>query len=909
MATLTIIDGHSLLFRAYYGVSSRLSNRDGIPTNAVFGLVNMVLSLFAARKNDDVFICVFDAARENWRNEIYPEYKANRGDTPPDLIAQIPLAHDAMRALGMPVLVIPDVEADDVIATLSAHECAMGRETRIVSSDKDLMQLVSGCVHLYDGMREKIIRTPEVLEKFGVLPEQVGDVLSLMGDSSDNVPGVPGIGPKTAAELINQFGTLEKLYENLGAVKNERRRNLLKEHKSSAFISRQLVALKMDVPLPEFNFAPHTIDGAAAAKWMRDELNSNSLAAKIEDMFSPKLETGDWKPEKDNTSFQSPVSGFQLIQTESELKEFLADITDAVAIDTETTGLCQMTAKIVGISLATDSDSAYIPIRHITAPTDLFGDATNQQLPITNYQLPIAIVREILCPILSNPTIIKVFHNAKFDLHMLTNEGFDINKIAPIDDTMCLSYILNGSAHSHSLDELSKIYLGHDTIKFDSLFAPRAPKNFAALDIDVAAKYASEDTQITMQLYRLFRPKLDSDEALKKLYENCDLPLIKILMHTERNGVLIDQAGLAALSDILHKKLNELSAQIFAAAGREFNIASPAQLGTVLYDELKITGPKNKSTDAGALNDLIDSHEIIPLVLSWRSLSKLTGTYTDALPKSIGTDGRIHTDYHQASTNTGRLSSRNPNLQNIPVRNNIGAEIRKCFVAPAGRVLISADYSQIQLRMLAHIANIPSMIDAFKNGVDIHESTARKIFQIPDDVPVARDQRHSAKTVNFSIVYGVSAFGLARQLDIPVGAAREIIDSYMRAYPEINNYMEQTKQFATTHGYVKTPWGRRIELPGINNPRLKAYALRAAINAPIQGFEADLVRFAMVKLDELIYGANDIKIIMQVHDEIVFECDENTAEQWAHKIRNTMEDITKMSVPLIADFVIGAEWK
>jgi len=930
---LTLIDGNSILFRAFYGVHSRLTRNDGTPVNAVFGFCNMILPLLAAAGPDDIFICVFDAHRKNWRNDIYPDYKANRAETPADLVPQFQIVRDAAAALGMPVLSINDVEADDVIATLVGHECALGRATRIVTGDKDLMQLVSDCCFLYDGMKEKEIRKPEVLEKFGVAPDKVVDVQSLMGDSSDNVPGVPGIGPKTAAELINEFGSLDELYANLDKVKNERRRELLRDNRDNAYISRQLVSLKTDVMLPEFSHEAYRMDVARAAVFMRDELNSPALAAKIEKLFgvsfrgsqSENPESGKDQGAKNiSVPHAFPDSGFadaprndthtfKLITDEKSLEKFLETVTDTLAIDTETTGLDQMTSRIIGISLAAEEGrGVYIPIRHNDeSQTDLFGEQS--QLSTRGSQLSLDAVKRHLWPVLTNPAVVKVGHNIKYDFHILENEGWPTREIAPIDDTMTLSYILHGTAHNHNLDELAHLYLAHETIKFATLFPPKtkdADKNFAHLDIEKAGEYAAEDAYITFALYKLFRPKLDANEHLKKLYENCDRPLIRILLDMERAGVLVDQARLARLSEVLHKKADEIAREIWNLAGHEFNLASPQQLATVLFDELKIPpAGKSRSTDAGVLSDLTDAHPIVPKILEWRSLAKLSGTYTDALPRQIGADGRIHTTYNQASTNTGRLSSKDPNLQNIPIKTELGAEIRKCFVAAPGKVLVSCDYSQVQLRMMAHVADVAALKQAFARGDDVHETTARKIFAVAPDAPVAKEQRHAAKTVNFSIMYGISPFGLAAQLDISRDAAKNLIDSYMANFPEIRDYMEKTKQFVMAHGYVTTPWGRRIELPDVRNPRLRAYALRAAINAPIQGFEADLMRYAMNRINYMISGRSEIKLIMQVHDEIVFECDADKAEEWAKKIEAEMEGAAKISVPLIADYSIGHAWE
>ena len=919
---LTLIDGNSLLFRAYYGVHSRLTRSDGTPTGAVYGFFNMILPILASASPDDKFVCVFDASRITFRQDIYPQYKNNRSETPADLITQGQMIQSGLMAIGMPVLCVPGVEADDVIATLATQNCTQTDATRIITSDKDLMQLVSDCVYLYDGMKSREIRAPQVLEKFGVRPDQVIDVQSLMGDSSDNVPGVPGIGPKKAAELINQFGTLDNLYANLDDVKNERIRTLLHDNREMAYISKQLVTLKTDVDLSDLTITPFVFNTPSALEFIRTNVESNSLVTKIEKLFPAE-------------QFSAPIPEFTfpgnacevpdippaptpqprreinctLITTIDELQNYLTKIERVLAIDTETTGLNQISDKIVGISLAVnDADGAYIPIRHRTKSDDLFGGETTAP-----NQLTLESVHKYLWPILTNPSIIKIGHNLKYDLHIMANEGWDTAKISPIDDTMLLSYILHGTLHGHGLDELALKYLGHENIKFSSLFPPKtrdADMHFDQLEIKNAAPYAAEDACICYALYNLMRPELDSNDKLRHLYETCDLPLMPILMQIERNGVLTDRSKLNQLSTIFHEQMQELSDEIWQLSGHEFNIASPKQLGVILFDEMQLPANKKRSTDADSLNELIDTHPIIEKILNWRSIAKLAGTYADALPRQIAADGRIHTTYLQTSTNTGRLSSRDPNLQNIPIKTTLGEEIRKCFIAPPEHTLISVDYSQIQLRLLADIADIKTFRETFISGADIHEQTARKIFDIPADQPVPREMRRAAKTVNFSIIYGISSFGLASQLGVSRAQAKQIIDSYMAGLPEIGEYIENTKKFATEHACVYTPWGRRIELPEIKNPRLRAYAMRAAINAPIQGFEADLMRRAMVEIADNIIKPNPdkIRMIMQVHDEIVFECDEQCATTFASQIKSAMENIAHLSVPLVAEYVIAPVW-
>ena len=921
---LTLIDGNSILFRAYYGVHSRLTRSDGTPTGAVYGFFNMILPILASAKPNDSFVCVFDASRISFRQDIYPAYKANRTETPADLISQSYLVREGVAAMGIPVLCIPGVEADDVIATLAKENCTGHDATRIITSDKDLMQLVSDCVFLYDGMKQREIRAPQVLEKFGVRPDQVIDIQSLMGDSSDNVPGVPGIGPKKAAELINKFGSLDELFKHLDDIPNERTRNILRDNRDSAYISKQLVTLKTDVDLSGLKITPFIFNTPTALNFVREKLESNSLVAKIEKLFPmDKFNAGPQptifefaasdcgiEPEQKSTQTnKNKQLTSETITTVDELDKFLATVDDVIAIDTETTGLNYLDSKIVGISLATnDSHGVYIPIRHRIGSDDLFTENT-----IAPNQLDIDTVYKKLWPIFTNKNITKVGHNLKFDLHMFANDGWDIYQISPVDDTMLISYALHGTLHGHGLDELAQKYLAHINIPFSSLFPPKtrdADMHFDTLDISAATPYAAEDATICMALYKLMRPQLDKNDKLRELYETCDLPLMPVLIKMERAGVLVNRDGLLQLSGVFHNQLTQLESEIWQMAGHEFNIASPKQLATILFDELNLPANKKRSTDAETLNDLLDAHPIIEKILNWRSIAKLAGTYADALPRQIASDGRIHTTYLQTSTNTGRLSSRDPNLQNIPIKTELGEEIRKCFVAPNGRVLISADYSQIQLRLLADVADVHTFKETFNAGRDIHEQTARQIFGIASDAPVPRDLRRAAKTVNFSIIYGISSFGLSGQLGISRPDAQNIINSYMAGLPEIKKYIEYIKDFATTHACVYTPWGRRIELPEVRNPRMRAYAMRAAINAPIQGFEADLMRRAMVNIDRDIVQPNPdkIKMIMQVHDEIIFECDENVANDFAQQIESTMENVAKLSVPLAADYVIGKYW-
>ena len=920
---LTLIDGNSLVFRAYYGVHGNLTRSDGLPVGAAYGFFNMVLPVLANMKEKDSIVCVFDASRISFRQDIYPAYKANRSETPADLLAQSELIRIGIHTMGVPVLCIPGVEADDVIATLATQYCNIDGGTRIITGDKDLMQMVSNCVFLYDGMKEKEIHEKEVLEKFNVKPNQVIDVQSLMGDSTDNVPGVPGIGPKKAAELINEFNSLDNLYANIDSVKNERIRNLLIDNRDKAYISKQLVTLKRDVDLDGLKINPFCFDKKAALDFVTTKIESKTLVAKIEKLFPNDIQTckpeiNEYEksicpvldiPEKHTETAVFGEMNIVTIATEKDLDEFLSHIQNVIAFDTETTGLNQITDKIVGLSLAYDNThGAYIPIRHSTKSMDLFGE----DKPIQN-QLSMESVYEKLWPIFTNPNITKIAHNIKYDLHILGNEGWDITKIHPIDDTMLLSYALHGTLHGHGLDELALKYLNHNNLKFEDLFDAKikdTDRHFENLDIEIATKYSGEDSVVCMALYNLMRPQLDKNEKLRKLYETCDLPLCPVLCLMEKYGVCVNREKLNQLSGVFHKQLEKLESEIYELSGHEFNVGSPKQLAVVLYDELHLPNRKKGSTDANVLNDLIDIHPIIEKILTWRSVSKLAGTYADALPREIAKDNRIHTTYLQTSTNTGRLSSRNPNLQNIPIKTELGEEIRKCFIAEPGKTLIAVDYSQIQLRLLADVANVKMFKETFNSGLDIHEQTARKIFNIPNNTIVPKDLRRAAKTINFSIIYGISAFGLANQLNISRDEAKKIIDSYMAGLPEIKDYIDYVTQFVLENHCVYTPWGRRIEIPEAAVPRLHGYAVRAAINAPIQGLEADIMRRVMVEIYNKIIAPNTdkIKMILQVHDEIIFECEEKSAQHFAKEIKTAMETVTKLSVPLIAEEIISQVW-
>ena len=637
---ITLIDGNSLVFRAYYGMHNNLTRSDGIPIGAVYGFFNMVLPLLAGAKENDSFVCVFDASRISFRQDIYPQYKANRQETPVDLLQQSELIRIGTHAMGVPVLCIPGVEADDVIATIATQNCDNNGGTRIITGDKDLMQLVSDCVFLYDGMKQREIHESEVFEKFGVKPSQVIDVQSLMGDSTDNVPGVPGVGHKTATDLISTFGSLDNLYANLDSVKSDRIRQLLKDNKDLAYISQQLVTLKRDVDLSGLKIEPFVFNKQSALEFVQTKIESKALVAKIEKLFpnnsiQPIPKTPEYSKsvcpvvevpniQEKNSAIVLNEMDIKTITTESELDEFLSHVTDKIAFDTETTGLNQTEDKIVGLSLAyDDSHGAYIPIRHIKQSMDLFSKDS-----LVPNQLLMESVYKKLWPIFTNKNIVKIAHNLKYDLHILANEGWDITQIQSFDDTMLLSYILHGTLHGHGLDELAEKYLGHTNIKFSELFDEKikdADRHFATLPIDIAAKYSGEDSVICMALYNLMRSELNKNERLQKLYENCDLPLCLVLCIMERNGIAVNRDKLNQLSSVFHDQLLKLESEIYELAGHEFNVGSPKQLATILFDELKLPSGKKRSTDADKLNDLIETHPIIEKILNWRSVAKLAG--------------------------------------------------------------------------------------------------------------------------------------------------------------------------------------------------------------------------------------------------------------------------------------------
>lgn len=900
-----IVDGSGYIFRAFHALPP-LTRTDGTPVGAVLGFVNMLLKLLN-QSDGTHLVVVFDAARKNFRNDIYPEYKANRGETPEDLIPQFPLIREACKAFNVPTVEMDGYEADDLIATYTNRMRDRGGLVTIVSSDKDLMQLVDAHVDMLDPMKNRTIATEEVLEKFGVKPEKVVDVQALAGDSSDNVPGVPGIGVKTAAELINQYGSLESLLEKATEIKQPKRRQNLIEFAEMARVSKKLVQLESQAPIETSldEFEKQVPDFEEARTFLEQQnFHSviNRLKLKKEESPSPIQQ------EKKEATYET-------VNTTDSLNAWIEKIKKAglVAIDTETTSLNAMQAELVGISLCIDPYHAcYIPVAHKQeSGADLFD--MNPSKPLVQ-QLSKHDVLQALKPVLQDESILKVGQNLKYDMLVLKNEGVEIS---PIEDTMVLSFVLDGSKHRHGLDELSKLYLDHTPIAFkDVVGTGKNQKTFDYVDIDQATQYAAEDADLTMRLYNILKPRL-SAEKKTTIYQTLERPLVSVLAQIEHNGVLVDPLFLNDLSRLFAGRLQALEDEIHSIAGTEFNIASPKQLGEVLFDNLQLPGGKKGKTGAYGTNVEVleelasQGHDIATKLLEWRQLSKLKSTYTDALVKQINPKTkRVHTSYTQTFTTTGRLSSQDPNLQNIPIRTEEGRKIRKAFIAPDGFEIVSFDYSQIELRLLAHVAAIDSLQQAFKEGKDIHALTASQVFGIPLE-QIDSATRRKAKAINFGIIYGISAFGLSRQLDIPQKEAAQYIEAYFTQYPGIRAYMENTKEFARKNGFVETIFKRQLPIVDINNRNgmRRSFAERQAINAPLQGSSADIIKKAMIQIHKK-YGAQreKIRMVLQVHDELVFEIEKSMINDFLDDIKQIMEDATQLSLPLVVDASIGKSW-
>lgn len=921
---LFIVDGSGFIFRAYFaGMAQRrsqMTRSDGTPTNATYIYTRMMLKLIEDTEADYVAV-IFDKARKTFRNDIYPEYKAHRPPPPEDLIPQFQMVRDATEAMNVPAIQMENYEADDLIATYATHAAARDMDVTIVSSDKDLMQLVNDRVSLWDGMKDKTIGEAEVIEKFGVAPDRVIDVQSLAGDSTDNIPGVQGIGIKTAAELINTYGDLDTLLERAEEIKQPKRRERLIEQADMARISRQLVTLKTDLDLefPLDDFKTRKPDPDKLLTFLHEqEFKSlvQQIAAKHD--VDPNAYADEYVAAADT---DTPIeTQYTTIQKMDDLKPWIeaASRAPVIAVDTETDDLNSMRAGLVGISLSIEPGKAcYIPVAHVGSGSqgsfDL-GDGGSDAASDAPEQIPMDDVLAAFKPILENPGILKVGQNIKYDLQVLARYGINV---APIDDTMLLSYVLEGGLHRHGMDELANIHLDHQTIKFkDVAGSGKNAVTFDQVPLETAGPYAAEDADITLRLHKLLKPRLVT-EHMVTIYERYERPLVGVLERMERNGIKVDAKKLREFSDDFEKRMAEMEIEAHKMAGREFNIGSPKQLGEILFDEMSLPGGKKGktgaySTSADVLEDLAaQGHDLPTTVLSWRQLQKLKSTYTDALIEVINPDtGRVHTSYSQAVTSTGRLSSNDPNLQNIPIRSEEGRKIRQAFIPEKGHVLVSADYSQIELRLLAHVAGIDVLKQAFADGQDIHAITAAQVFEVPieDMDPMVRRQ---AKAINFGIIYGISGFGLARQLGISRGDAQRYIDAYFERYPGIKAYMDDTKKQAHDQGYVETPFGRKCHVRGINekNQALRGNAERAAINAPIQGGAADIIKRAMTRLERALTDANlDAKMLLQVHDELIFEVPEAQVDQTKDVIRHVMEGAATLDVPLVVDIGQGMNW-
>ncbi|MFT8542518.1 DNA polymerase I, partial [Acetobacter sp.] len=907
-------------------------NPDGVPVNAVYGFTNMLARVLRDHVGTHLAV-LFDASRQTFRSEIYPQYKAHRPEPPEDLRPQFSLIRDATQAFNVPGIELPGWEADDLIASYAVAVRKMGGTCTIISSDKDLMQLVGQGVCMLDPIKQTPIGPVEVETKFGVPPEKVVDVQALMGDPTDNVPGVPGIGPKTASALINEFGTLENVLASAPDMKKSKKRDMLIEHAQAARLSLQLVTLATDVPLPVplEELATREPDTLVLADWL-DSMGFRSVMSRM-GMGSPAgahahraarasahaSANGQDTPNSAQAApaqstgpadlLSTPYAEYETVRTAEALQKWVSMAQEAgvCAVDTETDGLDPLAASMLGFSLATAPGKAcYVPVRH---------EGTLEAL--TGEQLDATQALNLLRPLLEDRSVLKVFQNAKFDLLVLDHAGIDHTSIAPVDDTMLISYSQSAGLHGQGMDELSALHLNHTPITYDSVTGTgrnRIP--FAMVPVEKATTYAAEDADVTLRLWHVLHPTLRTSKALA-LYEQVERPLVQVLATMEKNGIAVDRAELTRLSADFESRMKNMEQGIYAAAGREFNIASPRQLGEILFDEMGLKGGKRGkagawSTDSSVLQDLADQGHDLPVrVLEWRQLAKLKSTYTDALLKLTSKESRVHTSFQMAITTTGRLSSSDPNLQNIPVRTEEGTRIRQAFVAPAGRRLISADYSQIELRLLADVANIPTLREAFELGQDIHARTASEVFNIPLEGMDALTRRR-AKAINFGIIYGISAFGLGKQLGIPAGEAKSYIDAYFARYPGIRDYMEQIKAEARANGYVMTPFGRRCYVPGIHEKSAvrRQYAERQAINAPLQGGAADIIKRAMVRLPEALKaaGLDSARMLLQVHDELLFEVDAEQASAVAEKAKAIMEAAAQLKVPLVVETGIAQNW-
>jgi DNA polymerase-1 len=953
-----LVDGSGYIFRAFHALPP-LSRPDGTPVNAVYGFANMIAKFVEDPEIDHVAV-IFDHSRATFRNEIYPEYKAQRPDPPEELVPQFPLIRDATRAFNLACIEKEGFEADDLIATFARQAREQGADVTIVSSDKDLMQLVGPGIRLWDPIKMRPIGAEAVMEKFGVPPDKVVEVQALAGDSTDNVPGVPGIGVKTAAQLINEYGDLETLLARAGEIKQPKRREALQVNAELARVSRQLVLLKNDVPVEEnvddFDKRQPKVDvlipwleqqgfRTLLSRW-RAHLGDAPAGAPVAapaaaTPATPAVTAAPATPQPAKAQTPFGPADYELVRDAAALKEWVTAAYEAgvVAFDCETSALDAMNSELVGISLALAEGpshgigksrrrACYIPLAHragsgaaqgaldFNAPDGKGKRGADGRGTLVENQIPLPDALAILKPMLEDPGILKVGQNCKYDLAVFARYGI---AIAPIDDTMLLSFVLDAGKHiaGHGMDELAELHLNVKTIKFaDVAGTGRNRLSFDYVPLDKARDYAAEDADVAMQLWLALKPRLIA-EHMTTVYESIERPLITVLLGMEREGVKVDAGALKDLSTDFARRMAAMEEELHKLVGREFNVNSPKQLGEILFDEMKLPGGKRMKTgawgtDAGVLEDLANQGHALPRkVLEYREIAKLKSTYTDALFASIDPKtGRVHTSYMMTGAATGRLASTEPNLQNIPVRTEEGRKIRRAFVADKGNVLLSADYSQIELRLLAHVADIAVLKEAFARGDDIHAITASQVFGVPIE-GMDPLMRRRAKTINFGIIYGISAFGLSQQLGIPQGEARTYIQAYFARYPGILDYIERTKAFARANGYVQTPFGRKIHLRGINekNPGMRAFSERAAINAPLQGGAADVIKRAMRRLPgALAREALKTRMLLQVHDELVFETPKTEVDVASATIRRIMESAATLSVPLVVETGTGPTW-
>ncbi|WP_430401439.1 DNA polymerase I [Hyphomonas sp.] len=914
---LYLVDASAYIFRAFHALPPLTRASDGLPIGAVSGFCNMLFKLLEEVKGPQRpthFACIFDASSHTFRNEMYDLYKANRSEPPEELRPQFPLVRRAAIAFAAHALELEGYEADDLIATYARQAEAKGARVTIVSSDKDLMQLVSDRVVMLDTMKNKTMGIDAVFEKFGVAPDRVVDVQSLAGDSVDNVPGAPGIGIKTAAQLINEYGDVETLLERAGEIKQPKRRESLIENADQVRLSKQLVMLKDDVPVTL------ELEGLAVADPDPDtliafleEMEFRTITRRVREMMELEGAIEAASPA------EAPIdrTQYECVRDFERLEEWVARATAQghVAVDTETDSLDSVAANLVGVSLAlSPGEACYIPLAHKdpngAGDGDMFGADPPRQIRMKD-------AMRALKPMLEDPSVLKIGQNIKYDDSVFATQGI---RVTPIDDTMLLSYVLNAGRHGHGMDTLSERYLGHSPIAFKEVAGTgKQQVSFDRVALDKATEYAAEDADVTLRLWQTFKPKLHA-EKVTTVYETLERPLVPVLAEMERHGIKVDRDQLSRLSADFSQRMAALESEAEEQAGRAFNIGSPKQLGEILFDEMALPGGKKTKTgawvtDADVLEGLAaEGHPLPRTIVDWRTLSKLRSTYTEALQAAINPKtGRVHTSFAMAVAQTGRLSSSDPNLQNIPVRTEEGRKIRQAFIADEGNVLVSADYSQIELRILAHIADIPALKEAFREGLDIHAMTASEMFGVPIEGmdPMVRRQ---AKAINFGIIYGISGFGLARQLGIPQGEASEYIKTYFKRFPGIRAYMDATKDFAKETGYVQTAFGRKIHLEAIKSKGpAKAFAERQAINAPIQGSAADVIKRAMIRMPEALARTGlKARMLLQVHDELVFECPEAEADTLIRVAQDTMQGAAmpalNLSVPLVVEARAAKNW-